>query len=195
MFCSSCLYEPEFNLPESDQPEQKTNRETIIELEEFESDEHGWTFQVSDPRSNPKFEGIRTTDLIGSTNNSLKIERLTELSAPTEGFYDFADWRTSFKELDIPFGAEIKLITDIKLENVSGTGLSLIIVLKRQGVQVSYADSGWINGNGRTIEFNSYGATYTKVSQPVDEIEVILRMEPVTRGRVFFDNVELDILY
>ncbi|MEM8894180.1 MAG: hypothetical protein AAGC88_06365, partial [Bacteroidota bacterium] len=134
-------------------------------------------------------------DVAGSENHSLKIERLTSVTAPSEGFYDFADWSKSFTNVDIPYGAEIRLIADIKLESVSGTGLSIIILVKRQGVQVGYVDSGWINGNGRTIEFSSYGTTYANVSQPIDEIVAVLRMEPVTRGRVFFDNVELDILY
>ncbi|GEM_PF-7132308 len=190
-----CRYEPEFPSPSPEQPEIKENRVPLIELEEFETDDHGWTYQVSDPRSRLKFEGSRTTDLISSTNHSLKIERLTNVAAPSEGVYDFADWKKSFTNVDVPFGAEIRLVTDIKLVDVSGTGLSLIINIKRQGVQVGYADSGWINGNGRTIAFSSYGTSYSEVSQPIDEIEVVLRMEPVTRGAVFFDNVELDILY
>ncbi|MEQ8713378.1 MAG: hypothetical protein RIC80_10190 [Cyclobacteriaceae bacterium] len=194
-FCSSCLDRPEFSFPEADQPEQKENIVPLIELEQFENDDHGWVFEISHPRSRLKFEGIRTTDEIGSNNHSLKIERLGHVAAASEGFYDFAEWRKTLTGVDIPRGAQIRLLSQIKLENVTGTGVSLIISLRWQGVQVGYSDSGWINGNGRIIEFGSFGTLYPDINEPVDEIEVILRMEPVTAGTIFFDDVELDLLY
>lgn len=194
-FCSSCLYKPEFTFPEADQPEQKENRLPLIELEQFENDNHGWIFEISDSRSRLKFEGKRTTDLISSANHSLKIERLSSISASGDGFYDFAQWRKNFTDVDLPRGAQIRVLSQIKLENVSGTGISLIINIKRRGVIIGFADSGWINGNGRVIEFSSYGTLYPDINEPFDEIEVILRMEPVTAGTIFFDDVELDVLY
>lgn len=193
--CSGCLHEPEFNFPESNQPEPKANRIPLIELEEFETDDHGWTFEISDQRSRLKFEGERTTDLIGSSNFSLKIERLGSHVATGEGFYDYAQWRKTFTDVEIPRGGQIKLLCQIKLENVTGTGVSLVIALKRRGVQIGYAESGWINGNGSIIDFASYGTLYPDITEPFDEIDVILRMEPVTGGIIYFDNIELDVLY
>lgn len=195
LLCSSCLDGPEFTFPEADQPEQKENIVQLIELDQFENDDHGWVFEISDPRSRLKFEGMRATDEIGSTNHSLKIERLSHIAASSEGFYDFAQWRKTLTGVEIPRGAQIKLLSQIKLENVSGTGISLIISLRWKGVQVGFAESGWINGNGQIIEFGSYGTLYPDINEPVDEIEVILRMEPVTAGAIFFDDVELDLLY
>lgn len=192
---SSCLYRPEFIFPDADPPEKKENRVPLIELEQFESDDHGWVFEISDSRSRLKFDGEHTTDLIGSSNHSLKIERLSSISAPSEGVYDFAQWRRNFTDVDLPRGAQIRILSQVKLENVTGTGISLIINIKRRGVIMGYADAGWINGNGRVIEFSSYGTLYPDINEPFDEIEVILRMEPVTAGTVYFDDIELDVLY
>ncbi|MEQ9298671.1 MAG: hypothetical protein RIF33_08915 [Cyclobacteriaceae bacterium] len=194
-FCSSCVDRPEFSFPESDQPEQKENQLALLELEQFENNDHGWVFEVSDPRSRLKFDGDRSLEQVGSSNHTLKIERVSSVAAASDGFYDFAQWRRNFTDVNLPRGAQIKILAQIKLENVSGTGISLIINIKRRGVIIGYADSGWINGNGRVIEFRSYGTLYPDINEPFDEIEVILRMEPVTAGTVFFDDVELDVLY
>jgi hypothetical protein len=194
-FCSSCTSGPEFSFPEADQPVKKENRTPLIELEQFESDDHGWVFEISDSRSRLNFDGERATDLIGSSNHSLKIERLSSISAASEGVYDFAQWRRNFTDVDLPRGAQIRILSQIKLENVTGTGISLIINIKRRGVIMGYVDTGWINGNGRVIEFSSYGTLYPDINEPFDEIEVILRMEPVTAGTVYFDDIELDVLY
>ena len=193
--CCSCGREPEFVFPEAQPQVPKENRVALIELEEFESDDHGWLFEIIEPRDEAKFEGARATDLIASANHSLKIERLTHRAIAAEGFYDYAQWRINFTEVDIPRGAQIKLLCDIKLENVSGTGISLIVAVKRRGVRMGYVDSGWINGNGRILEFSSFGTLYPDINEPIDEIEIILRMEPVTSGTVYFDNVEVDLLY
>ena len=195
ILCCSCQHGPEFTFPQADQPEPKANRLALIELEDFESDDHGWTFEIVEPRPQAKFEGTRAKDQIGEANQALRIERLTNRTIATEGFYDYAQWRRNFTDVDIPRGAQIKLICQIKLEHVEGTGISLIIAIKRRGVRMGFTESGWINGNGQVLAFASYGTLYPDILEPADEIEVILRMEPVTGGTVYFDDVELDILY
>lgn len=179
--------------PRNDSPE-KINQKTLLK-EGFENGLSEWKYIPSHSRSENKFAGEWTNDEKFEGEYALKIERLIVADQSTQGYYDYASWKKSITEFEVPFNADLVFLGKLRLENVRGTGISLRINLKRQGVQVAFAESGWINGNGSIIDWQSYGCLFEGVIINFDEIELELRMEPVTGGTVYFDDATLHVGY
>ncbi len=195
MVLMGCADGPEFTIPEpQNNIEPKLNKVIILE-DDFEEGLDSWKYVPSHNRSENKFAGEWTNDAAYEGARALKIQRLLVTEESTEGYYDYASWKKSITDFEVPFNADLTFLGKLRLENIRGTGISLRINLKRKGVQVAFAESGWINGNGSIIDWQSYGCLFEGAIINFDEIELELRMEPVTGGTVYFDDVTLQVSY